>query len=198
MRFPTKYYEKYSSTEVRFPRHHLTALFPRRRSSSWAWTRTIPKLSSATWATAHPSAHVENGKCVDTSMGLTPLEGLDDGYPFRRSGSGCCRVYLQEGEHRRIRDAAYPEQRVRRTWHCPTDLSSDFRDLEEAVEQGNEACSSGSLDAFCYRVAKYIGSYVAAMNGVDAIAFTGGIGENDDRGSWKGTLRLPGISWHQD
>ena len=53
----------------------LTALYPRRRSSSLAWTRTIPKLSSATWATAHSISAVENGKCVDTSMGLTPLGG---------------------------------------------------------------------------------------------------------------------------
>ena len=58
-------------------------------------------------------------------------------------------------------------------------LSSDFRDLEEAMDNGNEAAKL-AIDAFCYRVAKYVGSYVAAMNGVDAIAFTGGIGENAD------------------
>ena len=57
-------------------------------------------------------------------------------------------------------------------------LSSDFRDLEEAMEQGNEDAAL-AIDAFCYRVAKYVGSYVAAMNGVDAIAFTAGVGEND-------------------
>ena len=56
-------------------------------------------------------------------------------------------------------------------------LSSDFRDLGEAAANGNELAAN-AIDAFCYRVAKYIGSYVAAMNGVDAIAFTGGIGEN--------------------
>ena len=56
-------------------------------------------------------------------------------------------------------------------------LSSDFRDLEEAMENGNKYAAA-ALEVFCYRVAKYIGSYVAAMNGVDAIAFTAGIGEN--------------------
>ena len=56
-------------------------------------------------------------------------------------------------------------------------LSSDFRDLEDAADQGNEAAAL-ALEAFAYRVAKYVGSYVAAMNGVDAITFTGGIGEN--------------------
>ena len=56
-------------------------------------------------------------------------------------------------------------------------LSSDFRDLEDAMDNGNEAAKL-AIEAFSYRVAKYIGSYAAAMNGVDAIAFTGGIGEN--------------------
>ena len=56
-------------------------------------------------------------------------------------------------------------------------LSSDFRDLENGIEEGNKLCQA-AMEVFCYRVAKYIGSYVAAMNGVDAIAFTAGIGEN--------------------
>jgi acetate kinase len=56
-------------------------------------------------------------------------------------------------------------------------LSSDFRDLNEAREQGNEDAKR-AVDCLCYRIIKYIGSYVAAMNGVDAIVFTGGIGEN--------------------
>ena len=57
-------------------------------------------------------------------------------------------------------------------------VSSDFRDLSAAAQEGNKRAQI-ALDAFIYRVAKYVGSYVAAMNGVDAIAFTGGIGEND-------------------
>ena len=57
-------------------------------------------------------------------------------------------------------------------------VSSDFRDLWEAAENGNKRAQM-ALDVFCYRVAKYIGSYIAAMNGVDAIAFTAGVGEND-------------------
>ncbi len=56
-------------------------------------------------------------------------------------------------------------------------LSSDFRDLEEGMNNGNKYAKA-AMEVFCYRVAKYIGSYVAAMNGVDAIAFTAGIGEN--------------------
>ena len=58
-----------------------------------------------------------------------------------------------------------------------TGISSDFRDLEAAYNEGNEYAIN-AIEVFCYRVAKYIGSYVAAMNGVDAIAFTAGIGEN--------------------
>ena len=57
------------------------------------------------------------------------------------------------------------------------ELSSDFRDLEEGMNSGNEYAAN-ALEVFCYRVAKYVGSYVAALNGVDAIAFTAGIGEN--------------------
>ena len=57
-------------------------------------------------------------------------------------------------------------------------VSSDFRDLQAGSDAGNERCTM-AVDVFCYRVLKYIGSYVAAMNGVDAIAFTAGLGEND-------------------
>ena len=65
-------------------------------------------------------------------------------------------------------------------------LSSDFRDLEAAANEGNEL-AIGAIDVFCYRVAKYIGAYVAAMNGVDAIAFTAGIGEKYNDRQSKGT-----------
>ena len=67
-------------------------------------------------------------------------------------------------------------------------LSSDFRDLEEGMNNGNKYAKA-AMDVFCYRVAKYIGSYVAAMNGVDAIAFTAGIGEN------AGTVRKMVVSY---
>ena len=59
-------------------------------------------------------------------------------------------------------------------------LSSDFRDLDSAAQEGNERAKT-ARDVFCYRVAKYIGSYAAAMNGVDVICFTAGVGENDGR-----------------
>ena len=67
-------------------------------------------------------------------------------------------------------------------------LSSDFRDLEEGMNNGNKYAKA-AMEVFCYRVAKYIGSYVAAMNGVDAIAFTAGIGEN------AGTVRKMVVSY---
>ena len=74
-------------------------------------------------------------------------------------------------------------------------LSSDFRDLEAAYEEGNELAIN-AIEVFCYRVAKYIGSYAAAMNGVDAIAFTAGIGENTSfvRAKILGYLEYLGIT----
>ena len=115
------------------------------------------------------------GKCVDTSMGLTPLEGLIMG---TRSGDLdpaiieylCNHENLTVSEMLNILNKKSGVQGM-------TGISSDFRDLEAAYNEGNEYAIN-AIEVFCYRVAKYIGSYVAAMNGVDAIAFTAGIGEN--------------------
>ena len=63
-------------------------------------------------------------------------------------------------------------------WSCPDELSSDFRDLNEATEKRKRGMQQNALDVLCYGIAKFVGGYVAAMNGVDAIIFTAGIGEN--------------------
>ena len=119
---------------------------------------------------------VVNGKCVDTSMGLTPLEGLIMG---TRSGDLDPAVleYICKKENIDISEMLRILNKESGVYGLSKNLSSDFRDLEEAMNQGNEAAGN-AIEAFCYRVVKYIGSYVASMNGVDAIAFTGGIGEN--------------------
>ena len=118
---------------------------------------------------------VKNGKSVDTSMGLTPLEGLIMG---TRSGDLDPGVieYIAKKEHLTLEE-------VLKVLNKESDVlglsgvSSDFRDLTEAMEQGNEQAAV-AVEAFCYRVAKHIGAYTAALNGVDAIVFTAGIGEN--------------------
>lgn len=119
---------------------------------------------------------VKNSKCVDTSMGLTPLEGLVMG---TRSGDldPAILQYICNHEKIDINEMLRILNKESGVMALSNGLSSDFRDLEEAMDNGNKAAGL-AIDAFCYRVAKYVGAYVAAMNGVDAITFTGGIGEN--------------------
>ena len=119
---------------------------------------------------------VENGKSVDTSMGLTPLEGLVMG---TRSGDidPAILEFLAKKEGLDITGLMNVLNKKSGV-HGLSGISSDFRDLAAGAEEGNKRAQI-ALDVFCYRVAKYVGSYVAAMNGVDAIAFTAGIGEND-------------------
>lgn len=116
------------------------------------------------------------GKAVDTSMGLTPLEGLIMG---TRSGDidGGVIQFIANHENKTI-DEVLNILNKKSGVLGMTGISSDFRDIENAAEEGNHMAKV-ALDAFRYRVAKYIGSYVAAMNGVDAISFTAGVGEND-------------------
>ena len=116
------------------------------------------------------------GKAVDTSMGLTPLEGLIMG---TRSGDidGGVIQFIANHENKTV-DEVLNSLNKQSGVLGMTGISSDFRDIEIAAEKGDHMAEV-ALDAFRYRVAKYIGSYVAAMNGVDAIAFTAGVGEND-------------------
>lgn len=120
---------------------------------------------------------VEYGKCVDTSMGLTPLEGLIMG---TRSGDLDPAVvqFLCNKENLSVDEMLNILNKKSGIYALSGEVSSDFRDLEKAAGEGNEKARL-ALDAFSYRVAKYIGAYTAAMNGVDVICFTAGVGEND-------------------
>lgn len=122
---------------------------------------------------------VQYGKCVDTSMGLTPLEGLIMG---TRSGDVDPAVvsYIAGKEGITAQDVEQILNKKSGVLALSGGLSSDFRDLWKARDEGNEKAAL-ALDAWSYRVAKYIGSYAAAMNGVDLICFTAGVGENDPR-----------------
>ena len=119
---------------------------------------------------------VEHGKCVDTSMGLTPLEGLIMG---TRSGDIDPAIieFLAHKENKSIDEIMTILNKKSGVLGLSDNFSSDFRDLEDAYLAGQEA-SVRTMEAFAYRVAKYIGAYVAAMNGVDGICFTAGLGEN--------------------
>ena len=118
---------------------------------------------------------VKDGKCVDTSMGLTPLEGLAMG---TRSGDidPAIMEYIAKKEDLDIAGVMNVLNK-KSGLEGISGLSSDFRDLTAGAKEGNKRAIA-AIEVFCYRVAKYVGSYVAAMNGVDAIAFTAGIGEN--------------------
>lgn len=117
------------------------------------------------------------GKCVDTSMGLTPLEGLIMG---TRSGDIDPAVvqFICNKEGKDVNEVLNILNKKSGVLGMSGGISSDFRDIEAAKAEGNHLAEV-ALDAFVYRVAKYIGAYTAAMNGVDAIAFTAGVGEND-------------------
>ncbi len=120
---------------------------------------------------------VMNGKCVDTSMGLTPLEGLIMG---TRSGDIDPAIigFISEKENLSVSEVLSVLNKKSGVLGLSDGVSSDFRDLGEAADSGN-AQAATALDTYAYRVAKYIGAYVAAMNGVDAITFTAGVGENN-------------------
>lgn len=117
------------------------------------------------------------GKCVDTSMGLTPLEGLIMG---TRSGDLDAAIvqYICNKEGKDVNEVLNILNKKSGVLGLSGGVSSDFRDISAAIEAGNELAKA-AMDAYIYRVAKYIGSYTAAMNGVDAICFTAGVGEND-------------------
>ena len=118
---------------------------------------------------------MKGGKSVDTSMGLTPLEGLVMG---TRSGDidPAIMEFIAKKENLDI-DGVMNVLNKKSGVEGLSGVSSDFRDLEAAYNEGNPRAID-ACEVFAYRVAKYIGAYVAAMNGVDAIAFTAGIGEN--------------------
>lgn len=120
---------------------------------------------------------VKNGKCVDTSMGLTPLEGLIMG---TRSGDLDPAIieYLCNKEEKSVHEILNVLNKESGVFGLSGGFSSDFRDLEKAYNEGEEKAIR-TMNAFAYRVVKYIGAYAAAMNGVDAICFTAGIGENN-------------------
>ena len=120
---------------------------------------------------------VLNGKSVDTSMGLTPLEGLVMG---TRSGDidPAILEFIAKKENLDVAGLMKMLNKASGVYGLSDGVSSDFRDLCAAADEGKKPAQI-ALEVFGYRVAKYVGSYAAAMNGVDNIVFTAGIGEND-------------------
>ena len=119
---------------------------------------------------------VVNGKCVDTTMGLTPLEGVVMG---TRSGSIDPAIieYIAKKENLDLAGVMNVLNKKSGV-HGLSGVSSDMRDIDDAIQAGNEDAKN-AREVLCYGIAKFVGGYVAAMNGVDAIVFTAGVGEND-------------------
>jgi len=120
---------------------------------------------------------VKYGQSVDTTMGFTPLEGLAMG---TRCGDMDPAIIKFVADKEGLTIAEVDNMLNKKSGMLGlSGLSSDFRDVENAYMEGNEKARV-ALDVFCYRVKKYIGAYAAAMNGVDAVVFTAGVGENSD------------------
>ena len=176
---PHEYYEKYGIRRYGF--HGTSHMFVSREAIKFGGLdpENAKVIVCHLGNGASVSASI-GGKCVDTSMGLTPLEGLIMG---TRSGDVDPAV-LQFGmnkEGKDINEMLNILNEKSGVYGMTNGISSDFRDIEKAKAEGNHLAEV-ALDAFIYRVAKYIGAYTAAMNGVDAIAFTAGVGENDKAG----------------
>mgnify|MGYP004572869491 CR=1 FL=1 len=172
---PYEYYEKYKVRRYGF--HGTSHSFVSKRAAE-VMGRPYDEVKTIVCHLGNGSSvsAVLNGKCVDTSMGLTPLEGLVMG---TRSGDidPAIMEFIAKKENLDIAGIMNVLNKKSGVEGI-SGVSSDFRDLAAAAEEGNERAEL-ALEVFAYRVAKYVGSYVAAMNGVDNIVFTAGIGEND-------------------
>ena len=176
---PHEYYEKYGVRRYGF--HGTSHMFVSREAIRFGGLD--PKKAKVIVCHLGNGASVSasiGGKCVDTSMGLTPLEGLIMG---TRSGDLDPAVvqYICNKEGKTVNEVLDILNKKSGILGMSGGISSDFRDVENAKKEGNHLAEV-AMDAFIYRVAKYVGSYTAAMNGVDAIAFTAGVGENDKAG----------------
>ena len=172
---PYEYYEKYKVRKYGF--HGTSHSFVSKRTAE-LMGKPIQDLKIIVCHLGNGASicAVDGGKSVDTSMGLSPLEGLIMG---TRSGDidPSAMEFLCKKENLDI-NGILEVLNKKSGVQGLSGVSSDFRDLQAGSDEGNERCKM-AVDVFCYRVLKYIGAYVAAMNGVDAIAFTAGLGEND-------------------
>lgn len=173
---PYEYYEKYKIRKYGF--HGTSHSFVSKRMAQLLG-KPIEDLKIIVCHLGNGSSvcAVDGGKSVDTSMGLSPLEGLIMG---TRSGDIDPSVmeFICKKENMDI-NGIMEVLNKKSGVQGLSGVSSDFRDLQAGAAEGNKRCEM-AVDVFCYRVLKYIGAYVAAMNGVDAIAFTAGLGENDE------------------
>jgi acetate kinase len=174
---PHEYYDNYKIRKYGF--HGTSHSYVSKRAAEFAGLDiNNSKIIVCHLGNGASISAVLNGKSIDTSMGFTPLAGLVMG---TRSGDIDPSIieYIAKKEGKsidQIMNLLNKESGVQGM----SNVSSDFRDITAAIASGNEKALV-AFEVFCYRVAKYVGGYVAAMNGIDVIAFTAGIGENDGK-----------------
>ena len=173
---PYEYYEKYKVRRYGF--HGTSHSFVSKRTAEFLGKDVKDmKIIVCHLGNGSSISAVKYGESIDTSMGLTPLEGVPMG---TRSGDidPAILEFIAKKENKDIFELVKVLNKESGVYGVSGGLSSDFRDLESAAEEGNEKAQL-ARDVFTYNVAKYVGAYAAAMNGVDAIAFTAGVGDND-------------------
>ena len=171
---PIEYYKNYKVRRYGF--HGTSHSFVSKRAVEFlGLDKDISKVIVCHLGNGSSISAVQNGKCVDTTMGLTPLEGVVMG---TRSGSIDPAIveYIAKKENLDLAGVMNVLNK-KSGLQGMSGVSSDMRDLRAAAAEGNEDAKN-AIEVLCYGIAKYVGGYVAAMNGVDAIVFTAGIGEN--------------------
>jgi len=172
---PYKYYKKHGVRRYGF--HGTSHRFVSAEAAKMAGKSINDmKIISCHLGNGASIAAIQYGKSIDTSMGFTPLEGLVMG---TRSGDidPAIPLFLQQVEHltcSEVNNILNKKSGVKGI----SNISSDMRDIEQAAWNDHNKNAQLALDTYHYHIVKYIGAYAAAMNGVDAIVFTGGVGEN--------------------
>ncbi len=170
---PTGYYENDSIRRYGF--HGTSHKYVARRTAELVGKKNFTMVNCHL-GNGSSMAAVKDGKCQDTTMGLSPLAGVPMG---TRSGDiDACVVQFICNKYGMSVDDCLNMLNKKSGMLALSGVSSDFRDLEDGANNGNEACAL-AREKFCYEVAKYVGAYAAALNGIDVLTFTAGVGEND-------------------
>ena len=170
---PTEYYKNDDIRRYGF--HGTSHKYIARRAAALVG-KTEFKMVNCHLGNGSSMSAIKDGKCVDTTMGLSPLAGVPMG---TRSGDidACVVQFICNKYGMSVDDCLTMLNKKSGVLALSDGLSSDFRDLEAGADQGNEACKL-ALEKFYYEVAKYVGAYAAALNGIDVLTFTAGVGEN--------------------
>lgn len=169
---PTEYYKNDSIRRYGF--HGTSHKYVTKRAIELMGRKDM-KLINCHLGNGSSLSAVKDGKCQDTSMGLTPLAGVPMG---TRSGDlDPAVVQFVMNKYEMTPDEALNMLNKKSGVLALSGVSSDFRDIEDEAEKGNEDCAL-ALNKFAYEVRKYIGSYAAALGGLDCLVFTAGVGEN--------------------